>query len=108
MSAEQQTAIDDPDPVFYENYVCGAQRNYTGYCNPEIDKLVDKQSAQTDLEKRKRQVWEIERRLAEDDARPILFYPRVAYCWQPQLKGLTIMANSIYNGSRFEDLWLDN
>jgi len=53
-------------------------------------------------------VWEIERRLAEDDARPILFYPRVAYCWQPQLKGLTIMANSIYNGSRFEDLWLDN
>ena len=103
-----ETAIDDPDPVFYENYVCGAQRNYTGYCNPEIDKLVDKQSAQTDLEKRKRQVWEIERRLAEDDARPILFYPRVAYCWQPQLKGLTIMANSIYNGSRFEDLWLDN
>jgi len=52
-------------------------------------------------------VWEIERRLAEDDARPILFYPRVAYCWHPQLKGLTIMANSIYNGSRFEDLWLD-
>jgi len=59
------------------------------------------------MEKRKRQVWEIERRLAEDDARPILFYPRVAYCWHPQLKGLTIMANSIYNGSRFEDLWLD-
>jgi len=103
-----ETAIDDPDPVFYENYVCGAQRNYTGYCNPEIDKLVDKQSAESDIEKRKRHVWEIERRLAEDDARPILFYPRVAYCWQPQLKGLTIMANSIYNGSRFEDLWLDN
>ena len=102
-----ETAIDDPDPVFYENYVCGAQRNYTGYCNPEIDKLIDKQSADSNMEKRKRQVWEIERRLAEDDARPILFYPRVAYCWHPQLKGLTIMANSIYNGSRFEDLWLD-
>jgi hypothetical protein len=23
-------------------------------------------------------------------------------------KGLTIMSNSIYNGWRFEDLWLDN
>jgi len=102
-----ETAVDDPDPAFYENYVCGAQRNYTGYCNLAVDKLVDRQSAEPDVEKRKRLVWEIERKLAEDDARPILFYPRAAYCWQPQVKGLTIMANSIYNGNRYEDLWLE-
>jgi hypothetical protein len=24
------------------------------------------------------------------------------------VKGLTLMVNSIYNGQRFEDLWLDN
>jgi len=24
------------------------------------------------------------------------------------MKGLTLMVNSVYNGSRFEDLWLDN
>ena len=102
-----EVAVDDPDPAFYENYVCGAQRNYTGYCNPEVDKLVDQQSAEADIEKRKRLVWEIERKLAQDDARPILFYPRVASCWQPQLKGMMIMANSIYNGHRFEDLWLE-
>src|SRR5262249_61293783 len=23
-----ETAVDDPDPAFYENYVCGAMRNY--------------------------------------------------------------------------------
>jgi peptide/nickel transport system substrate-binding protein len=103
-----ETAVDDPDPAFYENYVCGAQRNYTGYCNKEVDKLVDRQSAESDIEKRGRLVWEIERKLAEDDARPILFYPRGANCWRPELKGLTIHANSIYNGWRFEDLWLDN
>ncbi len=102
-----ETAVDDPDPTFYENYACSAQRNYTGYCNPEVDKLVDQQSAEADIEKRKQLVWAIERKLAEDDARPILFYPRAANCWQPQLNGLTIMANSIYNGWRFEDLWLD-
>ena len=34
-----ETAVDDPDVAFYENYMCGSQRNYTGYCNPEIDKL---------------------------------------------------------------------
>ncbi len=103
-----ETAVDDPDPAFYENYVCGAQRNYTNYCNPEVDKLVDNQSMQSDIEKRKRTVWEIEKKLAEDDARPTLFYPRAAYCWQPRLKGMTVMVNSIYNGNRYEDLWLDN
>ena len=99
--------MDDPDQQFYENYVCGAQRNYTGYCNPEVDKLVDQQSAESDINKRKQLVWEIERKLVEDDARPILFYYDVAICRQPYLQNLTIMANSIYNGWRFEDIWLE-
>ena len=67
-----ETAVDDPDPVFYENYVCGTQRNYTGYCNPEVDKMVDSQSMQSNVEKRKRMVWDIEKKLAEDDARPTI------------------------------------
>jgi len=103
-----ETAVDDPDPAFYENYVCGAQRNYTGYCNAEVDKMVDAQSAESDVRKRRHTVWAIEKKLADDDARPIIFYNRAATCWQPQVKGLTLMVNSIYNGNRFEDLWLDN
>jgi len=102
-----ESALDDPDQQFYENYVCGADRNYTGYCNPEVDKLVDRQSAETNVEKRKQLVWEIERRLIEDVARPVIFYPRGATCRYPQVKNLTIMVNSIYNGWRVEDLWLD-
>jgi hypothetical protein len=46
-----ETAVDDPDPAFYENYVCGAMRNYTGYCNAEVDKMVDAQSEESDVEK---------------------------------------------------------
>jgi len=60
-----------------------------------------------DLEKRKKLVWEIERKLAEDAARPVIFYPRGATCRRPYVKGLTIMVNSIYNGWRMEDVWLD-
>ena len=60
-------------------------------------------SIETDQRRRKQLVWEIERKLAEDDARPILFYGRIGTCRQPQVKGLTVMVNSIY----FEDLWLD-
>ena len=52
-------------------------------------------------------MWEIERRLAQDDARPILFYQRAANCARSELHGLTTMANSIYNQSRFDDLWLE-
>ena len=31
--------VDDPDQNFYENFSCKSERNYTGYCNPEIEKL---------------------------------------------------------------------
>src|SRR6266851_1963356 len=102
-----ETGVDDPDQQFYENYVCGSDRNYTGYCNAELDKLVDQQSMQPDVGKRKQLVWQIERKLAEDAVRPVIFYPRGATCHRPEVKGLTIMVNSIYNGWRMEDVWLD-
>jgi peptide/nickel transport system substrate-binding protein len=101
------SGVDDPDQQFYENYACGSDRNYSGYCNPELDKQFDRQSAEADQEKRKKLVWEIDRKLQEDGARPIISHNIAATCWQPQVKGLTTMVNSIYNGWRFEDVWLD-
>ncbi len=98
---------DDPDAQFYENYARGSQRNYTGYCNPDLQKLFDQQSMEADQEKRKRLVWEIDRRLQEDQARPIVYHLRFATCWQPRVKGLRMMVNSVFNGWRFEDVWLD-
>jgi len=73
---------DDPDAQFYENYACGSQRNYGGYCNPDLQKLFDQQSMEADQEKRKRLVWEIDRRLQEDQARPIVYHMRFGTCWQ--------------------------
>ena len=99
--------VDDPDAQFYENYACGSDRNYTGYCNPQIDKLFDQQSMERDQEKRRGLVYEIDKKLQEDGARPILFHNQFATCRQPQLKGLTIMVNSLFNGWRMEDVWLE-
>jgi peptide/nickel transport system substrate-binding protein len=99
--------VDDPDQQLYENYGCGSPRNYTGYCNPELEKQFERQSMETDDGKRKKLVWEIEKKLAEDGARPIIFYNRFAYCWQPQVKNWTMMVNSIINNFRMEDVWLD-
>jgi len=99
--------VDDPDQQFYENYSCGSERNYSGYCNPEIEQMFDRQSMEANQEKRKLLVWEIDEKLQEDGARPIIYYARDVTCWQPQLKGLTTMANSAFNGWRMEDVWLD-
>lgn len=99
--------VDDPDAMFYENYACGSERNYTGYCNKELQALFDKQSMMDDQEARKKLVWEIDTKLQEDVARPIIFNAKGATCYQSHVKGITTMSNSSYNGYRFEDAWLD-
>jgi peptide/nickel transport system substrate-binding protein len=100
-------AVDDPDQSFYENYSCNSERNYTNYCNKDIEKMFDEQSQETDIEKRKKLVWEIDKKLQEDVARPIIFHGRTGTCWQPYVKGVTVMVNSSYNGYRYEEVWLD-
>jgi hypothetical protein len=52
-------------------------------------------------------VWEIDKKLQEDGVRPLIYHLRLATCVQPQVKGLTVMVNSQYNGWRMEDVWLD-
>ena len=99
--------VDDPDVNFVENYTCQSERNYNRYCNPEVDALIAAQSRESDVARRKAIVWQIERKLAEDVARPVIHFMRAANCWYPQVKGLVLHRNSIYNGARFEDIWLD-
>ena len=100
-------AADDPDPILYQNYVCDSARNYTGHCSRELDKKIDLQSMELDPVKRQLLVWEIDRTLQEEMARPVIYHRRAATCWQPEVKGLTMMVNSQYNGWRMEDVWLD-
>jgi len=103
----QGVGIDDPDVVFYETYSCGSERNYTNYCSPEIEKLFEQQSRMTDLEARQKLVWEIDKKLQEDGARPVIQHDQGATCWRPEVKGVKLSVNTIYNHWRFEDVWLD-
>ena len=99
--------VDDPDAMFYENFHSKSSRNYTAYHNPEVEKLIDQQSAEVDVVKRKAIIAEIERLLNEDAARPTIVHGVANTCWQPAVKGLVLQGNSIYNNWRFEDVWLD-
>ena len=82
-------------------YACNSEANYTQYCTPQVDKLLAEQSQQADIDKRKAIVWEIERVLAEDVARPIIYHNRSGTCWHSYLKGYVLHENSIYNNWRF-------
>jgi hypothetical protein len=75
-----ESEVDDPDAQFYENYSCGAMRNYTGYCNKSVDELIERQSRETNTDKRRQLVWQIERKLIEEDARPDILYVRGITC----------------------------
>ncbi|MBS0222892.1 MAG: ABC transporter substrate-binding protein [Proteobacteria bacterium] len=101
------SSLDDPDQHYAENYGCGAPRNFNGYCDPALTTLIAAQSRERDVGKRRAIVRDIERKLAADTVRPIISHTVAAACQQAQVRGLTIMVNSIYNGWRFEDVWLD-
>src|ERR1700731_4092009 len=87
--------------------LCARSTPLASICNPKVHTRMEQQSREGDPERRKPLLWAIERELAEDGARPIIFYSRGGTCWQPHVKGLTIMVNSIFNGNRREDIWLD-
>ena len=46
--------VDDPDANFVENYLCKSERNFTNYCNADVDRLIGAQSREPDQEKRRK------------------------------------------------------
>ena len=99
--------IDDPDAQLFENYRCGSQRNFSGYCSEEIDRLMVEQSHTLDRAKRLKLVQDIDRKLQADGARPILGWGKQYAVYWPHVKAFPQHENSIYNVSRMQDVWLD-
>jgi peptide/nickel transport system substrate-binding protein len=100
------SGIDDPDGYFFENYKCGASRNYTDYCDERMDRAIDAQSAELDRARRLKMVWDIQRKLEADVARPMLGWRNEYFTRAPYVKNL-VPHNSLYNYGRMQDVWLD-
>ncbi len=97
--------VDDPDAMFYENYGCGSPRNYQGFCSEDVMKLIDAQSQETDVAKRRAIVAQIEARLEEDAARPVMGWRLDHYAHWPFVKSL-VPHQVLYNWGRMQDVWL--
>jgi len=100
------SGIDDPDGYFFENYKCGAGRNYTDYCDESMDKAIDAQSAELDRARRLKMVWDIQRKLEADVARPMLGWRNEYFTQAAYVRNLP-PHNTLYNYARMQEVWLD-
>ena len=98
--------VDDPDANFYENFSCGSPRNYGDYCNEEVGRLIDRQSQEIDAQKRLALVWQIQKKLEEDAARPTMGWRTDRFAHHPYVKNL-IPNQVTYNCCRLQEVWLD-
>ena len=98
--------VDDPDANFYENYACGSPRNYGDYCNEDVMRLIEQQSQEIDQKKRLALVWQIQKKLEEDAARPTMGWRTDRFAHYPYVKNL-IPNQVTYNCCRLQEVWLD-
>jgi peptide/nickel transport system substrate-binding protein len=98
--------VDDPDSNFFEHYTCKSARNYTGYCDEEAEKLIERQSQELDVKKRLALVQRIQKKLEDDAARPMLSWRYDDYAHWPHVKNL-IPRHNVYNYGRMQEVWLD-
>jgi peptide/nickel transport system substrate-binding protein len=100
------SGADDPDSWFFENFLCESQRNYSAYCNKSVEAEIAKASQELDQSKRRAMIWDIERRVAMDAARPVLGHALDFQLNWPHVKGY-VPHHSLYSYARFQDVWLD-
>ena len=98
--------VDDPDANFYENYACGSPRNYGDYCNEEVGRLIEQQSQEIDQSKRLALVWQIQKKLEEDAARPTMGWRTDRFAHYPYVRNL-VLNQVTYNCCRLQEVWLD-
>ncbi len=99
-------STDDPDSNYFENYSCGSPRNYTDYCNPEVDKKMKLASEETNPAKRLKMIQELDVQLQMESARPILAHRVDFFSYWPNVKNL-VPHHNVYNYGRMQNVWLD-
>ena len=100
------SAGEDPDITFYEQFACGSPRNYSFYCNPELQAEMDRQSQERDPRKRIQLVRDLDRKLQIDVARALLGQALDFVMYAPYVKGY-VPHNNIYTYGRMQNVWLD-
>lgn len=100
----------DPHLIYGVEYTCAeaeqarakrSTRNLAGYCNKDVDKLIDDAGKTTDAKKRYELYAKVVRRLNDDVTEiPLGFYPRF-YALSDKVKGFVPDETGTINGTQF-------
>ncbi|MGC2203030.1 MAG: hypothetical protein WA633_23190 [Stellaceae bacterium] len=87
--------------------ISGSERNYTNYCNPELEKMYAQQSMEPDQKSAQESGMGNRPPTAGDAARPIIYHYPTRHLPLSAGARIAVMVNSIFNGWRFDDAWFD-
>ncbi len=85
----------DPDGNVYSFHKCNAPLNYTGYCNPPADKLLDEARVPADPGARKAIYEKLTKIILEDDPILYLYHRRVLIAYTARLDGYRAMPDGL-------------
>ena len=80
--------IDDPDSILSESFLCKSARNYQGYCDEGVDRLIAQQSQELGGKKRQAFLARIQKKVEDDAARPVLAWRYDYLAHWPHVKNL--------------------
>ncbi len=98
-------AVDDPDAVFGQSYLCESERNYSKFCLPQLEDLFIRQSQTMDANQRKQLVWEMERLALVNVVKVVMAYRVNWWLWWNRVRNF-YRQPSYYLTERHEDVWL--
>ncbi len=85
----------DPDGNVYIFYKCKAPLDYPGYCNSEVDNLLDQSRIPSDVTQRKAIYEKLTRIILEDAPILYLYHPRMLIAHTTRLEGYRQMADGL-------------
>jgi peptide/nickel transport system substrate-binding protein len=94
----------DPDGNAYIFHKCKAPQNYPGYCNPEVDRLLDESRIPSELAARKAIYKKLTKIILTDDPKLYLYHRRILIAHTAKLEGYKQMPDGLVRvvGLRFK------
>jgi peptide/nickel transport system substrate-binding protein len=85
----------DPDGNLYIFHKCKAPQDYPGYCNPEVDKLLDEGRALADMSARKAAYEKLTKIILDDNPKIYLYHRLVLIAHTTRLEGYRQMPDGL-------------
>ena len=94
----------DPFGYYHSQHICEGSNNYQGYCNEQVDELLNQAANEPDQDTRKQLYSDAVEMIVDDGSYWYLYNPDVVQAWSPNISGYTIRPDKAIN---FETIQID-